>query len=620
LGQRDAVRVYRFVSRATVEERIVAVAKRKLCLEHVVVSGAGSKNLSRAELDDVLKYGASELFSGGAAADVDASRAERYGDGNTNKPEIKWDDDAVAALLHREPDQENEGRAATPVGEKNALAKLMDSFKVAEISFEETDEPPPEEEETDEKFEGWESLLKSSYDATQQKTQESLGKGKRERKQIKQGPVLVLDEEDDDLEDGDFHHVESDSDDSVEIDRPVASSIAKVAAKLERFGLPGGLSDGGVLAHERLEMGSLSDSPAATVKLCREALDECLRQKAEGYDASRDPFDGDRVLRRVGFFALVERKLRRRASEIPHSGVEFSRDITERYLNDTHVAWTPAHDARLLAAVCCHGYGHFADVALDESFDLVPPPTLRTAYGSDSEEDLREEYTVKDASVFYRSRVDRLERALAAEASGEKPSASQMTPTKATPVVGKFIESLTSVPCPSLSEPTHVEEDAAVDESVRKRWETIRNVVACTLKARKAYDENMQSATQHFGSAYAGRVKEAAPTSAEDLASFRANHAAARRCLERADDRLDAVLAAEAALDATRREVALADATPDPDALQMREKWQSQEWRRDDAKAEQRLRKIKELMKTDHVRRFAPLLTGQQAPEAPATG
>ena len=137
------------------------------------------------------------------------------------------------------------------------------------------------------------------------------------------------------------------------------------------------------------------------MKLCREALDECLRQKSEGYDASRDPFDGDRVLRRVGFFALVERKLRRRASEIPHSGVEFSRDITERYLNDTHVAWTPAHDARLLAAVCCHGYGHFADVALDESFDLVPPPTLRTAYGSDSEEDLREEYTVKDLSLIH---------------------------------------------------------------------------------------------------------------------------------------------------------------------------------------------------------------------------
>ena len=92
--------------------------------------------------------------------------------------------------------------------------------------------------------------------------------------------------------------------------------------------------------------------------------------------------------------------------------MEFSRDITE-HLNDTHVAWTPAHDASLLAAVCCHGHGHRGRRPR-ESFDLVPPPTLQNrAYGSDSEEDLREEYTVKDASVFYRSRVDRLERALA---------------------------------------------------------------------------------------------------------------------------------------------------------------------------------------------------------------
>ena len=52
-------------------------------------------------------------------------------------------------------------------------------------------------------------MLYSNLSTTRRnkKTQESLGEGKRERKQIKQGPVLVLDEEDDDLEDGDFHHV-----------------------------------------------------------------------------------------------------------------------------------------------------------------------------------------------------------------------------------------------------------------------------------------------------------------------------------------------------------------------------------------------------------------------------
>ena len=57
--------------------------------------------------------------------------------------------------------------------------------------------------------------LKAGYDATQQKTQESLGKGVREKQTQAR---LVLDERH--IED-DFHHV-SDSDDSVEVDRPVA--------------------------------------------------------------------------------------------------------------------------------------------------------------------------------------------------------------------------------------------------------------------------------------------------------------------------------------------------------------------------------------------------------------
>merc|ERR1719305_1233518 len=42
LGQSKEVMIYRLVTRATVEERIVEVAKRKLVLEHLVVSkGAG---------------------------------------------------------------------------------------------------------------------------------------------------------------------------------------------------------------------------------------------------------------------------------------------------------------------------------------------------------------------------------------------------------------------------------------------------------------------------------------------------------------------------------------------------------------------------------------------------
>ena len=39
--------IYRFVSRATVEERILEVAKKKLLLEHVVVQD-GNKSMTQA--------------------------------------------------------------------------------------------------------------------------------------------------------------------------------------------------------------------------------------------------------------------------------------------------------------------------------------------------------------------------------------------------------------------------------------------------------------------------------------------------------------------------------------------------------------------------------------------
>jgi len=55
--------IYRFVTRSSVEERILQLAKKKLLLEHVVVGEAGrGRNLTQEELDDVLKYGAEELF------------------------------------------------------------------------------------------------------------------------------------------------------------------------------------------------------------------------------------------------------------------------------------------------------------------------------------------------------------------------------------------------------------------------------------------------------------------------------------------------------------------------------------------------------------------------------
>ena len=58
-------------------------------------------------------------------------------------------------------------------------------------------------------------------------------------------------------------------------------TIAKVAAKLSGSSCPVGCPMAASWRTSGPEMGCLL-IPAATVKLCRAALDECLRQKAEG--------------------------------------------------------------------------------------------------------------------------------------------------------------------------------------------------------------------------------------------------------------------------------------------------------------------------------------------------
>lgn len=62
--QKEPISKYcRLVTRATIEERMMQQAKNKLVLEHLVVQEMGrSQQLRQQELDDLLRYGAEELF------------------------------------------------------------------------------------------------------------------------------------------------------------------------------------------------------------------------------------------------------------------------------------------------------------------------------------------------------------------------------------------------------------------------------------------------------------------------------------------------------------------------------------------------------------------------------
>ena len=73
IGQANKVMIYRFVTRASVEERITQVAKRKMMLTHLVVRpGLGSKagSMTKQELDDILKFGTEELFKDEGEGDI----------------------------------------------------------------------------------------------------------------------------------------------------------------------------------------------------------------------------------------------------------------------------------------------------------------------------------------------------------------------------------------------------------------------------------------------------------------------------------------------------------------------------------------------------------------------
>merc|ERR1712088_172932 len=177
IGQKNKVMIYRFVTRNTVEERVTQVAKKKMMLTHLVVqpgmAGGGKSNLSKKEIDDILKFGTEELF-----------KEEELNEDGESANDIVYDDKAVASLL----DRSQEG-----IEEKESWAnEYLSSFKVATYA---TKEGGGEEEEvevlkqeadnTDPAY--WEKLLRHHYEQAQEDVARSMGKGKRVRKQVNYG-------------------------------------------------------------------------------------------------------------------------------------------------------------------------------------------------------------------------------------------------------------------------------------------------------------------------------------------------------------------------------------------------------------------------------------------------
>uniref|UniRef100_A0A8C7E6U2 Chromodomain helicase DNA binding protein 3 n=1 Tax=Naja naja TaxID=35670 RepID=A0A8C7E6U2_NAJNA len=261
IGQANKVMIYRFVTRASVEERITQVAKRKMMLTHLVVRpGLGSKSgsMSKQELDDILKFGTEELFK-------DENEGERpdpgveggYYEGGSlyagdlfNKEEdssvIHYDNEAIARLLDRNQD-------ATDDADVQNMNEYLSSFKVAQYVVREEDkieeierEIIKQEENVDPDY--WEKLLRHHYEQQQEDLARNLGKGKRVRKQVNYNDAAQEDqdnqseysvgseEEDEDFDERPEGRRQSRRQLRNEKDKPLPPLLARVGGNIEVLG------------------------------------------------------------------------------------------------------------------------------------------------------------------------------------------------------------------------------------------------------------------------------------------------------------------------------------------------------------------------------------------------
>ncbi|WVY90000.1 hypothetical protein V8G54_035514 [Vigna mungo] len=173
-GQKKKVMIYRLIARGTIEERMIQLTKKKMVLEHLVVGRLQAENIKQEELDDIVRYGAEELF---ADENDEASKSRQ----------IHYDDDAIDRLLDRDGAG---GEDAGLDGEDED--GFLKAFKVA--NFEYIDEVKPAEEVAQKESEEnqssaanlkksayWDGLLQRGYEQCRIEELDALGKGKRIR-------------------------------------------------------------------------------------------------------------------------------------------------------------------------------------------------------------------------------------------------------------------------------------------------------------------------------------------------------------------------------------------------------------------------------------------------------
>lgn len=162
IGQKNKVLCFQLMTRASAEERIVQIGRKKMALDHVLIERMDADEDAGVDMESILRYGATEILEG---------RTE----------EIKYDDASIDKLLDRSQMEDTKaGEDNTAESQfsfarvwANDAASMMDSLG-SDDEMEKAPEPTR-----------WEYILKERERVAAEEAaarQQVLGRGKRTRK------------------------------------------------------------------------------------------------------------------------------------------------------------------------------------------------------------------------------------------------------------------------------------------------------------------------------------------------------------------------------------------------------------------------------------------------------
>ena len=130
IGQNKKVLCFQLMTRASAEEKIMQIGRKKMALDHVVVEQLDAEDLEDRDLESVLRHGAAELFNDESNADQD----------------IKYDIASVEKLLDRSQIENTKQSEDKSAESQFSFARVWanDQGALEENMHVPDDEPPPD--------------------------------------------------------------------------------------------------------------------------------------------------------------------------------------------------------------------------------------------------------------------------------------------------------------------------------------------------------------------------------------------------------------------------------------------------------------------------------------------